>query len=49
MNKQDLITMALYYIENSEDNYIKKKIAISDDVVGMKIWDDPIFAFGDAD
>ena len=41
--------MASYFIENSEDNYIKKEIAISEAVVGMKIFDDPIFAFGDAD
>lgn len=49
MKKPDLIKIASHFIENSEDNYIKKKIAISDAVVGMKIWDDPIFAFGDAD
>ena len=49
MKKQDLIKMVSYFIENPEDNFIKKEIAISDAVVGMKIFDDPIFAFGDAD
>lgn len=49
MNKQDLIKMASCFIENSEDNFIKKEIAISDAVVGMKVFDEPIFAFGDAD
>ncbi len=49
MKKQDLITKASCFIENSEDNYIKKEIAISDAVVGMKIFDNPIFAFGDTE
>jgi epoxyqueuosine reductase QueG len=49
MDKQDLIKMAAYFVENSEDNIINKEIAISEDVVGMKIFEPPIFAFGDAE
>lgn len=49
MKKQDIIKMAVNFIRYSEDNSIKKEIALSDAVVGMKIFDDPIFAFGDAD
>ena len=49
MEKQDLIKVASYFVENSEDNYITKQIAISENVVGMKIFDAPIFAFGAAD
>jgi len=48
MKKQDLIKKASYFIDNSKDNYIKKEIALSGAVVGMKIFNDPIFAFGDA-
>ncbi|MHB9095488.1 MAG: ATP-binding protein [Eubacteriales bacterium] len=49
MNKQDLIKMASYFVENSEDNIITKQIALSETVVGMKIYEAPIFAFGAAD
>lgn len=49
MNKQNLIKAAEHFINNSEDNYISKQIAISEKVVGVKIFETPIFAFGDAD
>lgn len=49
MNKQDIIKTAERFIVNSEDNYITKQIAISEKVVGMKIFETPIFAFGAAD
>jgi epoxyqueuosine reductase QueG len=49
MDKQDIIQIATCFIRNSEENYIKKEIAISTKVEGMKIFDDPIFAFGDVD
>lgn len=49
MNKQDLIKVTSRFVENSEDNYISKEIAISENVVGMKIFEEPIFAFGSAD
>ncbi len=43
------MNMASHFVESSEDNYIAGEIAISGDVVGMKIFDAPIFAFGSAD
>lgn len=49
MNKQDLIKMASYFVENSEDNIITKQIALSETVVAMKMFEAPIFAFGAAD
>jgi len=49
MNKEDLIKMAGDFVKNSEDNYITREIAISENVVGMKIFEAPIFAFGSAD
>ncbi|MEN6461091.1 MAG: 4Fe-4S binding protein [Syntrophomonas sp.] len=49
MDKQDLIKMATDFVETSEDNYISKQIAISESVIGMKIWEAPIFGFGSSD
>lgn len=49
MEKQYLIKTAKDFIENSQDNYITKDIAISDSVVGMKVFDAPILAFGSVD
>jgi len=48
MDKQSLIKIAEDFVEHSEDNYISKEIAISANVVGMKIFEAPIFAFGSA-
>lgn len=45
MNKQNLIKIASDFVENSEDNYITNEIAISENVVGMKIFEAPIFGF----
>jgi hypothetical protein len=49
MDKQDLIKNAVCFVDNSEDNYITHQIAISDDAVGTKIFESPIFACGAAD
>lgn len=49
MNKHDLIKSASYFVQNSEDNIIKKQVALSENVVGMKIFENPIFAFGSSD
>lgn len=46
MDKQSLIRMAQDFVEDSEDNYISKEIAISGDVVGMRIFEAPLVAFG---
>lgn len=49
MDKQQLIKAASNFVESSEYNYISKEIAISENVVGMKIFEAPIFAFGSAE
>jgi epoxyqueuosine reductase len=49
MNKQYLIKIASDFGENSKDNYIANEIAISENVVGMKIFEAPIFSFGASD
>jgi epoxyqueuosine reductase len=49
MEKQELIKSAEYYLEHSQDNYISEEIAISKNVIGVKIFDAPIFAFGASD
>ncbi|NPV73375.1 MAG: epoxyqueuosine reductase [Pelotomaculum sp.] len=49
MNKEDLIKAAVDFIENSEDNYITRQVAISENVAGVKIFEKPVFAFGAAD
>ena len=49
MNKQYLIKIAKDFVEQSKDNYISREIAISENVVGMKIFETPILSFGSAD
>ncbi|WP_297419811.1 4Fe-4S binding protein [Clostridium sp.] len=49
MNKEYLIKIASDFVKNSKDNYITAEIAISETVVGMKIFETPIFAFGASD
>lgn len=49
MDKQDLIYMAAHFVEHSEANRVTEEIAISDAVVGLKMFEAPIFAFGAAD
>jgi epoxyqueuosine reductase QueG len=48
VDRQDLIKAAEDFVENSKYNYIDEKEAISEDVIGMKIFEKPIFAFGSA-
>ncbi|GAB6151959.1 hypothetical protein JCM17380_07090 [Desulfosporosinus burensis] len=49
MDKQDIINMATYFMENSLYNLIPQEIALSETVVGMEIFEAPIVAFGRAD
>ena len=48
MDKTSLVQMASYFVENSQDNIITKDLALSETVIGMKIFEAPIFAFGAA-
>ena len=49
MDKQYIFNIAQEMVQKSEYNYITKEDAISEELVGMKIFGEPIFAFGDAD
>ena len=49
MDKDDLIKKAVYFVNKSQDNIINKEIAISDELVSMKIFEDPIFGFSSAE
>lgn len=48
MNKTNICKAAAHFVENEKDNYITKEFALSTQVIGMKIFEDPIFAFGSA-
>jgi len=49
MNKKSIIDTAAEFIRNSGDNIISEEIAVSPEAAGLKIFEDPIFAFGSAD
>ncbi len=49
MDKNRIIELATEFIRSAEDNIIGQEVALSSEVVGLKIFDDPIFAFGSAD
>jgi epoxyqueuosine reductase len=49
MEKAEIIKMGIDLVRNSEDNVISAKTALSKDLVGMKIYEEPIFSFGAAD
>lgn len=48
MNKTDIREVAAHFVETTKDNYIAKEIALSPQVIGMKIFEEPIFSFGSA-
>lgn len=49
MDKQDLINIAEKYINQSPENRIQEDVAISEHVIGLKLFDTPILAFAAAD
>lgn len=49
MNKNELESAAQKFLLNSSNNYISKDNALLEYYVGMKIYENPIFAFGRAD
>ena len=49
MDKGDLIKIATDFVENSDYNYIPKEIALSETIIGMKIFEAPLLAFGTAE
>ncbi len=48
MNRHDLTQSAKDFIEVSSDNFVHEDLALSREVVGMKIFDMPIFGFASA-
>lgn len=48
MNKQDLIDITTAFIENSPENYVDPRSAISNKTAGMKIFETPLIGLGDA-
>ena len=49
MDKRDLIKMATDFVEDSDYNRIPKEIALSETIIGMKIFEAPLLAFGAAE
>lgn len=49
MNKEELIRISSDFVNNSESNIITEEIAISKEVVGMKIFETPILGFAAAE
>ena len=49
MNKEDIITLAERFINDSPNNFITEINALHQECAGMKIYEAPIFAFGSAD
>lgn len=48
MEKQDLIKLITNYTINSSYNYISREAAISEDLAGMRIFDNPLVGFASA-
>jgi len=46
INRDDMITLAEKFINDSPNNYISEKIALNPKCVGMKIYESPVFALG---
>ena len=46
MNKKDIARIAQEFVRNSEYNYVSKENALTEELAGMKIFEEPIFAFG---
>ncbi|MDR2161171.1 MAG: 4Fe-4S binding protein [Desulfovibrio sp.] len=47
MDKKTLINETGYYINISKDNYINEQTALKSDLIGLKIFDDPLIGFAD--
>jgi len=49
MDKQQIIKMATSFVETSEYNFISEEVALSEDVIGLKMYEAPIIGFAAAD
>lgn len=48
MNKDEIIRVSADFTNSSPRNRIDSNIALSDDVIGLKMYEEPIFGFGPA-
>ena len=48
MNKQEVIDIVMSYAKDHEGNFVAPEIALSPELKGMRMYDEPIFAFGSA-
>lgn len=48
-DRKEIMESGINFVRNSELNYIPEKDPVSEQAAGMKIYDDPIFAFGSSD
>ncbi len=46
--KEEFINKAIDYFNSLDINYVKEEHALRADLIGLKIFDEPIFAIGDA-
>lgn len=49
MNMDELIESATEFLNACPDNYVKCEDAVNESLIGMRIFDDPVFAVGNAD
>ncbi len=49
MDKQDIVKIAREFVQNSAYNFVSKDDAITEELVGMQIFNEPIFAYGDVE
>lgn len=49
MNKTAICTAVSHFVETSEYNHVAQEIAISPQVAGIKMFEEPVLAFGSAD
>jgi len=49
MNKKEIVSLAGEFINHSPNNFITKEAALNPKCINMRIYEPPIFAFGEAD
>ena len=49
MDKADLENAVREYVQKSSSNYVSKETALRPELAGLKIFDDPVFGYADAD
>ena len=49
MNKSDIDSIAILFSAKSKDNYVSKEEALSEELIGLKLFEAPLLAVGEAD